>query len=98
MQTNGRLVAVDETSSPLKERRAERQSREELRDILLKSAREVVEEEGIETGTSNLTFKRVFDRVEQETGRHLTNASVIGRIWRNQAEFQADVLMAIARR
>ena len=97
MSTNGRLAAADETSAPWKERRGERQSREELRDILLKAAREVVEQEGIETGTSNLTFKRVFDRVERGTGRHLTNASVIGRIWTNQAEFQADVLMAIAR-
>ena len=82
---------------PGRHRRGERQPREELRDTLLDTAREVVKEEGIETGTSNLTFKRVFDRVEKATGRRLTNASVIGRIWRNQAEFQADVLMAIAR-
>ena len=65
--------------------------------MVLNAAREVVQEEGIETGTSNLTFKRIFDRLEKETGRRLTNASVIGRIWRNQAEFQADVLTAIAR-
>jgi len=92
-----RSMAQDEVSAPWKARRGERQPREELRDTLLDAAREVVQEEGIETGTSNLTFKRVFDRVEKATGRRLTNASVIGRIWRNQAEFQADVLMAIAR-
>lgn len=97
MTTTDRSIAEDEDSAPWKERRAERQSRETLRDTLLDAAREVVQEEGIETGTSNLTFKRIFDRVETQTGRRLTNASVIGRIWRNQAEFQADVLMAIAR-
>ena len=30
------------------------------------------------------------------TGIQVTNASVIGRIWENQAEFQADVLAAVA--
>jgi hypothetical protein len=53
-------------------------------------------EDGLGTGAEALTFKRVFDRLEEDTGIHLTNASVIGRVWRNQAEFQADVLAAIA--
>jgi len=97
VHTTTTLAAEADAPGPRKERRGERQSRGELRDVLLRSAREVVEEEGIETGTSNLTFKRVFERVELETGRHVTNASVIGRIWTNQAEFQADVLTAIAR-
>ena len=63
---------------------------------MLDKGREILQEEGIETGSSNLTFKRVFDRVERDTGRHLTNASVIRRIWDNQADYQADVLVAIA--
>jgi len=74
----------------------ERQSREELRDLLLATAREILTEEGIQTASSNLTFKRVFDRVERQTGRSVTNASVIRRIWDNMADFQTDVLVSIA--
>jgi len=63
---------------------------------MLDTGRSILNEEGIETASTNLTFKRVFDRVERDTGRHLTNASVIRRIWENQADYQADVLVAIA--
>ena len=48
-------------------------------------------------GTDALTFKRVFDRVEQDTGLRLTNASVIRRVWENQAEYQTDVLLDVLR-
>ena len=63
---------------------------------MLETGREILQEEGIQTGSTNLTFKRVFDRVERDTGRRLSNASVIKRIWDNQADYQADVLVAIA--
>ena len=63
---------------------------------MLENGRAILHEEGIETASNNLTFKRVFDRVERTTGRQLTNASVIKRVWENQADFQADVLVAIA--
>lgn len=79
-----------------KENEQKRQPRGDLRDLLLHAAQEVVRQEGIETAPSNLTFKQVFERVESMTGRHVTNASVIGRIWDNLADFQADVLVAIA--
>ncbi len=71
-------------------------SRDELRATLLETGREILHQEGLETGSNNLTFKRVFERVEQQSGRRLTNASVIRRVWQNQAEFQADVLVSIA--
>ena len=73
-----------------------RQPKGELRHLMLETGRTLLHEEGIETASNNLTFKRVFDRVERDTGRHLTNASVIKRIWDNQADYQADVLVAIA--
>jgi hypothetical protein len=72
------------------------QRREELRATLLEAGREILREEGLETGSSNLTFKRVFERVEDEYGVRLTNASVIRRVWANVADYQADVLVAIA--
>jgi len=74
-----------------------RQSREELRTRLVEEGREILLVEGLEAGSSNLTFKRVFARVEAKTGMRITNASVIKRIWENQADFQADVLVSIAR-
>jgi len=68
----------------------------ELRQLMLDHGRAILQEEGIETASNNLTFKRVFDRVERTTGRQLTNASVIKRVWENQSDYQADVLVAIA--
>ena len=76
--------------------RRPRLSRSELRTILLDAGRQILFEEGIETGSTNLTFKRAFERVEQTTGLQLTNASVIRRVWENQSDFQADVLVEVA--
>jgi hypothetical protein len=64
--------------------------------LLLEAGQEILREEGVQTGSVNLTFKRVFERVEAQTGLHVTNASVIKRIWENQADFQTDVLVAVA--
>lgn len=77
--------------------RSPRHSRDELRELLLDMGRSILREEGLGTGAESLTFKRVFDRLEVETGIRLTHASVIRRVWRNQAEFQADVLVAVAK-
>ena len=73
-----------------------RRDREELRTTLVEEGREILFSEGLKAGSSNLTFKRVFDRVEAKTGLRITNASVIKRLWENQAEFQADVFVTIA--
>jgi hypothetical protein len=79
-----------------KDKRQPRQTREELRSLLLETGRTMLREEGLGTGAESLTFKRVFQRVEEDKGIRVTNASVIRRVWENQAEFQVDVLMAIA--
>ncbi len=76
--------------------RQPRRSRDDLRRTLLEEGRQILIEEGLDSGSSNLTFKRVFERVEMKTGVRITNASVIRRVWDNQSEFQADVLVAIA--
>ncbi len=81
---------------PVADRRKARLTRDELRALVLQAGREILETEGIEIGTDNLTFKRVFDHIEHHTGVQLTNASVIRRVWENQADFRADVLVAIA--
>lgn len=76
--------------------RNSRRNREELRTLLLQTGRSILREEGPGTGAEVVTFKKAFDRLEQETGIHLTNSSVIRRVWENQAEFQADLLVTIA--
>jgi hypothetical protein len=76
--------------------RRPRRSREDLRSLLLEAAQAILLEEGLGVGTDALTFKRVFDRVEKDTGVRLTNASVIRRVWDSQADYHTDVLVDIA--
>lgn len=76
--------------------RRSRRSRDELRALLIAAGRAILEEEALAVGAGDLTFKRVFGHVEATTGVRLTNASVIHRVWDNQEDFQADVLVAIA--
>jgi hypothetical protein len=59
------------------------------------AGRSLLVEEGLGIAAGGVTFKRALDRVEATTGIRLTNASVIRRVWENQAEFQADVLAAV---
>jgi len=73
-----------------------RRSRDELREMLLSAGVELLVEEGLGTGAGHLTFKRVFEWLELNYGMRVTNASVIGRIWDNQSEYQTDVLVAVA--
>jgi hypothetical protein len=44
----------------------------------------------------HLSFKRVLSHVAVTRGIRITNASVIGRIWENQEQFQLDVVNSIA--
>ena len=76
--------------------RASRRSREELRALIIGAGTQLLLEEGLGTGAENLTFKRVFERLEDSTGIRVTNASVIGRIWDSQDDFQTEVLSVIA--
>ena len=76
--------------------RRPRQSREDLRVLLLAAGRSILLEEGLGTVADALNFKRAFDRVESETGIRLSNASVIGRVWANLDDYQTDVLVELA--
>ena len=62
----------------------------------MSAGKSILYEEGLGTGAEGLTFKKVFDRVDAECRVRLTNASVIGRLWLNLADFQSDVLADIA--
>ena len=72
-----------------------RRSREELRELLLEAGREVLLTDGLGSGAEHLTFKRVLSHVADSRGIRVTNASVIGRIWDNQEDFQTDVVRSL---
>jgi hypothetical protein len=73
-----------------------RLTREQLYDLFIQAGWDILREEGLGAGGEALTFKRVRQRVESVTGIHVTNASLIGRIWENQSDYQTDVLATIA--
>jgi len=74
--------------------RAPRRAREELRELVVAAGMAILAEEGLRTG-ADLTFKRVFARVEADTGIRLTNASVIRRVWIDQADFQSEIMARV---
>jgi hypothetical protein len=76
--------------------RRPRLSRDELRALFIEAGWAILREEGLGAGGEALTFKRVRERVEADTGIHMTNASLIGRVWENQFDYQTDVLATIA--
>jgi hypothetical protein len=71
-------------------------SRQDLHTLLIDAGRTILREEGLGAGGEVLTFKRVCERVEADTGIRVTNASIIGRVWENQFDYQTDVLATIA--
>jgi len=76
--------------------RRPRLSRDEVRALFIDTGWAILREKGLGAGGEALTFKRVRERVEADTGIHMTNASLIGRVWENQFDYQTDVLATIA--
>ena len=72
-----------------------RRSRVELRKIVLDAGQDLLLTEGLGSGAEHLSFKRVLSYVEATQGIRITNASLIGRVWENQEEFQVDVVRSI---
>lgn len=73
-----------------------RRRREDLRQLILSTASALLLQEGLSSGAEHITFKKVFDAIESTEGIRITNASVIGRIWKDQLAFQRDVLVSAA--
>ena len=72
--------------------------RSELRDLVLGAGIDLLLDDGVQCGVDQITFGRVFERVEETTGRRVTRASVYDRLWENQTAFQWDVLATIVER
>jgi hypothetical protein len=73
-----------------------RRTREELGELVLGAGVDLALEEGLGTGADHLTFKRVFERLEDRTGIRVTNASVIGRIWPSIEDYRREVLTGLS--
>ena len=76
-------------------RRAPRRSPAEIAELLVSAGREIALSEGFGYGIEGLSFKKVLDRIEQVHGIKLAHASIIGRVFENQAEFQSTVLASL---
>jgi hypothetical protein len=76
--------------------RRPRMTRDELRTLFVESGLTILREEGLAAIGEVLTFKNVRERVEADTGIRVTNASLIGRAWDSQFDYQTDVLATIA--
>jgi len=71
-------------------------SQDELRALLVDAGRDILREEGLSAGAELLTFKRVRERVEADTGIHIGNGSIIGRVWETLFDYQTAVMATIA--
>lgn len=72
-----------------------RRTRVELEAMLLDAARQLLLADGITLGLDSITFKRVFDHLQEQTGVRVTHSSVIERIWRDQDDFHLAVIDSI---
>ena len=70
--------------------------REETRALFLEAGRALLKEHGLGAGGDVLTLKHARDRVEADYGVRFVNASLIGRLWKDQHDYQTDVLATIA--
>ena len=74
-----------------------RRTRDDLRNLILDAAAEVIDREGFGVTSSTVTYKQVFDHLENEHGIRVTRGSVHERIWASQHDFQLEVLRRTAR-
>jgi len=76
--------------------RGPRRTPEEIRDLLIATGVKIVLTHGLGNLSEYLTFKRTYEVLATEDV-HLTNGSVIGRVFQSQEEFHHRVLLEIAK-
>ena len=74
-----------------------RRPREQLKMLLLAAGVEVLHARGLSLSAHEITYKEVFDHLEETQGIRVTRGSVHERIWASQREFQLAVLTEAAR-
>ena len=87
---------AEPSAGPPGRRRGPRRSKDAIRSLVLDTGIEMLREEGLGSGVERITLTRVFRRLD-DRGVKLTHASVLGRIWSDQREFQSDIVTAVAR-
>lgn len=84
------------TMNPPPIKTATRRSRSELKQLVLAAGLDVLAASGPQPNTDTLTYKAVFDHLQETQGIRITHASVHERIWASQTAFQIDVLCSAA--
>lgn len=74
---------------PTKKRR---RPRAELEELMIQGGVEVLQEHGVETQFSSVSYAKVFEHVERTKGVRITYGSVHERIWNSLQEYQLAVI------
>ena len=69
-----------------------RRPRAELKELMIQGGVEVLQELGVETQLSSVSYARVFEHVERSQGVRITYGSVHERIWNSLQEYQLSVI------
>lgn len=75
--------------SPAKKKR---RPRAELEELMLQGGVEVLQELGVETQLSSVSYAKVFEHLERTQGVRVTYGSVHERIWNSLQEYQLSVI------
>jgi hypothetical protein len=74
---------------PIKKKR---RPRAELKELMIQGGVEVLQELGVETQLSSVSYAKVFEHVERTQGVRITYGSVHERIWNSLQEYQLSVI------
>ena len=77
--------------------RAPKRPKEQLRAAILAAGHELLAQRGLEGGATSVPLHAAIERAAERLGERITPASVYGRIWESQAEFQLHVLLEAAK-
>lgn len=69
-----------------------RRPRAELKELMLQGGVEVLQDLGVETQLSSVSYAKVFEHVERTQGVRITYGSVHERIWNSLQEYQLAVI------
>jgi hypothetical protein len=76
--------------------RQEKRSPEEIRALLIEAGTDLLLQPGARGVMTPLTLTAVFQKIKDERGIRLTNASVIGRVFDSVADFRRSVFLSVA--
>ena len=69
-----------------------RRPRAELKELMIQGGVEVLQEQGVETQLSSVSYAKVFEHLERTQGVRITYGSVHERIWNSLPDYQLSVI------